>query len=956
MKLNSETWRALSDLLDTALDMTDAERTAWLDALEGEQAALKPLLREMLGRNAARETRDFIDALPRFEIADEPAAAEFRPGVVVGAYRLLRELGQGGMGEVWLAERADGLLRRPVALKLPFVALSRRALAERFAREREILASLNHPHIARLYDAGLAVDGQPFLALEYVDGIPLTHFADEKRLDIDARLSLFDQVIGAVAYAHANLVLHRDLKPSNILVAGQGDVKLLDFGVAKLMEDGAANETELTRFAGRALTLDYAAPEQIAGSSLTTAVDVYALGVVLYELVAGARPYRLKRGTRAELEEAIAAADPLPPSRAVTSEGIAAARGTTVRRLRRVLAGDLDTIVQKALRKTPGERYASARELGEDLERFRHGAPVFAQPDRIAYRARKFVLRHRIGLSVTACVALALIGATAVAIRQARVATLEAKRADASRNFLTQLFQSAGRNNPGGAVAGDTPARVLLEIGSRQVLERSRDDPDLRVDLLRMLSTLNLELDLMAPAAKLSEQAIAVARERYGEGSLPYAQALEVRGENRYRAASYTEAIDDMRRVIAIAERFPRDSVELRAKAHMILGNSLYQVDAYKQAEPRRYLETSLALFKEARSKSEDRSRAAYYLAWTYEPTRDFGRAEALYREGIAIGRENFGEKSFIVAFGYEGLADMLRQQTRLDEAREAIGNAISIYEFVLGPRHGTVAFAKTNLAMIEAASGRRAEAERLADEAVVLARDVFGDHARQVGYPAMFTARLKANRGELESAAEAYERALDVFRGEAPSSHSNRLLRLEYAEVLIALGRTARAEALLDEAEAAFKASDDMATLRGAWLRTARGELAYARDDKATSDASFEQVLRETAARKESAASFLPRFAAAVARAHPQPERAEAVLALLRKQELLPSRPSELNLDYEDKARLEFAVGRLYLALGRNDDARTWLESAVAARESSDIATSPWLAEARAALTEARR
>ncbi|OLE96595.1 MAG: hypothetical protein AUG75_18595, partial [Cyanobacteria bacterium 13_1_20CM_4_61_6] len=347
--------------------------------------------------------------------------------------------------------------------------------------------------------------------------------------------------------------------------------------------------------------------------------------------------------------------------------------------------------------------------------------------------------------------------------------------------------------------------------GSRQVLERSRGDPELQLDLLQLLARLNLELDLIEPAATISEESIALAREVHGEDSLPFAHALAQRADNRYRAASYAAAIEDMQQVLRVADKHPNDTAELRARAHMTIGNALYQIDAYKVAEPQGQLETALALFKGAHSTSEDRSRAAYFLAWTYEPQRDFARAEALYQDGIDAGRQNFGEKSFVVAFGYEGLADMLRQQQRLLEAREAIGKAISIYEFVLGPRHGTVAFAKTNLALIEAASGRRVEAERLADQAVALAQDVFGEHARQVGYPAMYAARLKANRGELAAAAIAYERALDIFRRvDPPASHTNRMLRIEYAEVLIALGRTAQAASSLDESEAAFKAADD--------------------------------------------------------------------------------------------------------------------------------------------------
>src|SRR5208282_5847645 len=252
---------------------------------------------------------------------------------------------------------ADGLFTRQVALKLIHPALKSRVTSERFAREREILASLNHAHIARLLDAGIAEDGQSYLALDYVAGTPLTTYCDERRLSVHERLELFRQVLSAVQYAHAHLVIHRDLKPANILVTDEGQVQLLDFGIAKLLTEGGAKETELTQMGGRALTPDYAAPEQIAGAPITTAADVYALGVMLYELLTGERPYKLKRNSRGALEEAILQADPVAPSRAALSEAIAAARATTAKKLSSSLRGDLDTIAIKALKKAPTERY-----------------------------------------------------------------------------------------------------------------------------------------------------------------------------------------------------------------------------------------------------------------------------------------------------------------------------------------------------------------------------------------------------------------------------------------------------------------------------------------------------------------------------------------------------------------------------------------------------------------------
>jgi serine/threonine-protein kinase len=309
MKIDPQTWPALSQLLDEWLDLPPEGRSSWLENLGPEYAEVLPALRELLATQAMVDTDTFLNALPALRNAGESATAGFVVGMQIGPYRLVRQLGHGGMGVVWLAERADGALKRPVALKLPMTPLHHARLSERFARERDILAQLTHPQIARLYDAGMADGGQPYLAVEYVDGEAITAYCDRQVLGVTARLKLFLDVLRAVQYAHTNLVVHRDLKPSNILVTKDGQVRLLDFGIAKLLTEGQAAETELTRVGGRALTPAYASPEQVASEPITTASDVYSLGVLLCELLTGERPYRVKRETGGGLEEAILAAD-----------------------------------------------------------------------------------------------------------------------------------------------------------------------------------------------------------------------------------------------------------------------------------------------------------------------------------------------------------------------------------------------------------------------------------------------------------------------------------------------------------------------------------------------------------------------------------------------------------------------------------------------------------------------
>ena len=427
LELTLQSMKTLSELMDRALELDGEARTRWLDELAtGPHAPLHPLLRELLAKQADISTT-FLSSPASVGGASAAAGLvgqSLEPGAHVGPYVLDRPIGQGGMGTVWLAHRDDGTLKREVALKLPLGHRSG-VLAERFARERDILASLTHPNIARLYDAGFSADGQPYLALEYIEGKPITAYCDALQLGVRDRLQCFLQVADALQYAHGNLVIHRDLKPANILVSDDRRVHLLDFGIAKLLDEPLAHgsDSELTVVSGRALTLDYASPEQIQGAVVGTASDVYSMAVVLFQLLTGQKPYALKRGTRAELEEAIVSAEPARMSDVVrrTSGG---------ERLARTLAGDLDTIVAHAMRKNPQQRYTTATAFADDIRRYLNGRPVQARPDSWGYRAGKFIARNWLPVGAGAAVLVALVGGFAAAMWQADVARSEAGRAD----------------------------------------------------------------------------------------------------------------------------------------------------------------------------------------------------------------------------------------------------------------------------------------------------------------------------------------------------------------------------------------------------------------------------------------------------------------------------------------------------------------------------------------------
>lgn len=501
LEIDANTWAQLNQLLDAALDQPMAQREQWIDALASPFDGLKSRLRDLLSRAAQVETDDFLSTLPKLDISAgelaDPGARADQAGDIVGPYRLLRELGSGGMGAVWLAERSDGLIARPVALKLPHGIWRRSGLAERMAREREILATLHHPNIACLYDAGLAADGQPYLALEYVEGRPIDAYCRawsvDRQPDVKSRLQLFAQVADAVAYAHAKLVVHRDLKPANILVTAAGQVRLLDFGIAKLLEDGQAQQTQLTGLCGRALTPDYASPEQILGEPLTIASDVYSLGVILYELLSGTRPYKLKRDSRGALEDAIVQAEPALPS------------AVADRRWSKSLRGDLDTIVLKALKKKPEQRYPTVHALLDDIERYLNARPVHAQPDSSGYRFGKFIVRNKLAVSAVAAVLVAILVGASAAAWQARVALAEKARAEEVKEFIASVFREADPTQGKGKVLS---AVELLRQAESRLHERTGTSARLQVELLAIIGESLFGLQENKDSTRVIEEAL----------------------------------------------------------------------------------------------------------------------------------------------------------------------------------------------------------------------------------------------------------------------------------------------------------------------------------------------------------------------------------------------------------------------------------------------------------------
>ena len=499
MNLSADHWQRVFRLLDDALDLEPAERGAWLVRVDSDHPVEAPHVRRLFAAHD-RPVADDVLNRPAAELVAAALASQATVGVLVaghmlGSYRLIEPIGQGGMAVVWLAEQTLNVSRR-VALKVPQTVLEdSTSMTERFEHERDFLAGLEHPHIARLYDAGVTEAGQPYLVMEWIDGQPITAYADARRLPIGKRIDLFRQVLQAVRYAHARLVIHRDLKPSNILVTADGDVKLLDFGIARLLGGGLEGGRPGPESTRSAMTPETASPEQLAGEVLTTSSDVYSLGVLLYELLVGLRPYRLDVGedtndTRA-LHTALLAATVVRPSDAVATANVASLRGTTSTRLRGALVGDLDAIVCKALMKPQPLRYESVDQLDADLRRWQEGRPVLARRGTLFYRASRFASRNRVGVIAASAGLVALCVGLAVSLWEAERAREEARLAQSVQGFLTKLFAA---NDPEEARGRDVGAKELLARGASRLDVELKDHPEVLARLQQEIGTIYFQL------------------------------------------------------------------------------------------------------------------------------------------------------------------------------------------------------------------------------------------------------------------------------------------------------------------------------------------------------------------------------------------------------------------------------------------------------------------------------
>jgi tetratricopeptide (TPR) repeat protein len=671
-----ELWPAFSALLDQALDIPEASRVQWLASLSAEHADVRPWLVKVLATGAATRETGLMNVNAR--VIDDALASEFVAGQLVGPYQLKKRLGSGGMGEVWLASRSDGTLTREVALKLPHIHLLAGVVRRRFERERDILAALSHPRIAHLYDAGVDEAQNPYLAMEWVDGVAINEYCRDWKVPLERRLNLFLQVLDAVGHAHGRLIAHRDLKPSNILVTAEERVKLLDFGIAKLLDgDAQRGATQMTRVGSCMATPAYAAPEQLAGEPITAAVDLYALGVILHEMLTGQRPFHDNRRTSVERTDVARA------SARITSDHAQFVGGLTTPQLRRALSGDLDAIIAKALEVDPARRYSSAEAFAQDIRRSREHRPISALRIGTTTLALKFVRRHWVGVAMTAAFLVLIIGGSAGIAWQAVRAEREAQRATTIKDFLIGVFRANDPRIAADKPRGEITARALLDASAKRIESSFAQEPATQIELLDVTADIYRELEETQRSNALYARETELAGRYYGaadshsiDGLIGQADVADNDGDDA-RALTLLSQADPLIRA-AHLEKSP-----IRARWLLIHGESLFG-DAAKADQAQASLEASAALFKAIAPRDPRYVEALLDLGSLSLQQSRFSSSADYYRQAISVAHANSQPDGDLLD-PYAGLALAQRRLGDFDGAATAFARGTEIAERTYG-------------------------------------------------------------------------------------------------------------------------------------------------------------------------------------------------------------------------------------------------------------------------------
>jgi eukaryotic-like serine/threonine-protein kinase len=754
--MTPERWRAIEEIFLAVLELPGAERERYLSQRCGGDSELRAEVQEMLVASGG--------ASGALRAAVEQAANEsLGAGEQVGQYRLLREIGAGGMGAVWLAERADGEFEHQAALKIIKLGMDSAEILQRFRQERQILARLSHPHITGMLDGGVTRAGRPYFVMEYVDGCQIDIYCAERKLGVRARLELFLSVCAAVQYAHQNLIVHRDLKVSNILVTRDGVVKLLDFGIAKILHPSDPDAT-VTKSAARMLTPEYASPEQIAGGAITTATDVYSLGVVLYVLLTGRRPYALAGSSFAEIAGAVA-----------------------TRNLDNTGAGsEIDTILQMATRKDPERRYSSVEALAEDLRRYLDGRPVLARPDSVSYRATKFVRRHRAAVGVATVAAIGVVGFSIWALRERDAARLEQRKAERVSSLLVDVFNVADPTHSRGE---KVTARDILSRATMRVRTEFAGEPEVQASLLDRLGQIYNNLDDPGAAEPLLRQAVGLMAV-----GLPRAKVLLHQGSAEFLKGRFDEALATFRK--AEIELWPFGFTQELASAINNQGLALQRKGRLVEAKP--LFERAIAMGKQAGM--GDLTAETNNLAQVLMETGELARAESLEREVLEFRRRQLPADHPNVGLAASNLALALNRRGKPREAEPLYRESLAIARKVYGDESSNTALVLSNLGSLLVDLGSFAEAETMLLQAQVL-REKLMPGSQSLAITKLALARARCELGKAGPGVESLNEGRWLIAQTVPAGHW-RLLHAQSTEArcLAVQGKVKAAESLAAE------------------------------------------------------------------------------------------------------------------------------------------------------------
>lgn len=895
--MTAERWKQIDSIFQTVVELDPAERAGFLDRACAGDASLLSEVESLI--KSHEQAQSFIES-PLLQVPMNLLVQEQdRSNVsrLIGAYKVIRQIGHGGMGTVFLASRADDQYRKAVAIKLISRGMDTDSIVSRFRHERQILASLDHPNIARLLEGGTTEDDLPYFVMEHIEGQPIDEFCDSRKLTTSERLKLFRTVCSAVHYAHQNLIVHRDLKPSNILVTSEGVPKLLDFGIAKLLKPEMYAQTIApTEAMVRPMTPDYASPEQVRGQPVTTASDVYSLGVLLYELLTGHRPYRIKSLHPEEIERAICDQEPERPSTAITRtvetssfdsahpitltpESVSKTREGQPDKLRRKLAGDLDNIVLKAMRKEPQRRYASAEQFSEDLRRHIEGLPVIARKDTFAYRGGKFVKRNKIGVAAVAAFLVLTVAAAVAIVVQSSRASRERDKAQKVSAFLVDLFKVS---DPGEARGKTITAREILDKGADRIERELQDQPDVQGTLMNTMGLVYRSLGLYDSAVPLLEKSLNVRRNLFGGEHIDVARSLNDLGWvmiNKQNAASadplLTEALAMRRKLLGNQNKNVAESINLLAQVRYQRG--------------------------------------------------DFASAEELNREALAMRRKVLGNEHQDVAQSLNNLGLVLHEEGNDDAAEPLIQEAIGIDQKLLGDEGTEVALFKSNLALVKDAKGELDESVRLHRECAALSRKLLGNQHPSVAVQLNNLAAALVEVGAYVEAAQLYREAIAIDRkaiGEESwlvAQFTGNLGRaLEQAGEQN--GNLAEAESLLRRALAIFKKQLGDSHTRTARCMAGLGQLLFDKGDLAGAEGILRPALDIQRKAYPQGHVFLATSCVALGDVLVARGNAQEAEGLIR--EGLEFRSGKFKSGYWQIAEAQSALGNCFAALKRYDEA----------------------------------